>query len=176
MVVAYHNGAPVRVGDLGTVIDAAEDTQEAAWLQNKRAIIIDVHKQPGYNVVETIQRSRHSCPRSKRRCRPPAHLSVVGDRTQTIDASVHDVQLTMLVTIALVVLVIFFFVRNAWATIIPSISIPLSLARRRSAAMYLLGYSLDNVSLIGMTIAVGFVVDDAIVVIENIVRHIEAGK
>jgi len=175
MVVAYRNGAPVRIGELGTVIDGPEDNQEAAWLQRQRAIIIDVHKQPGYNVVATIQRIKDELPRLAAALPPAVRLSLVGDRTQTIDAAVHDVQLTMLVTIALVVLVIFFFVRNAWATIIPSISIPLSLLGA-FAVMYLLGYSLDNISLVGVTIAVGFVVDDAIVVVENIVRHIEMGK
>ena len=175
MVVAYRHGAPVRIGELGTVINGPEDAREAAWLQTHRAIIIDVHKQPGYNVVDTIERIKNELPRLAASLPPAIHLSLVGDRTQTIDAAVHDVQLTMLATIVLVVLVIFFFVRSAWATIIPSISIPLSLFGA-FAGMYLLGYSLDNVSLVGMTIAVGFVVDDAIVVIENIVRHIDSGK
>jgi hydrophobic/amphiphilic exporter-1 (mainly G- bacteria), HAE1 family len=175
MVVAYRNGAPVRIRELGSVIRGPEDDKEAAWLQNRQAIIIDVHKQPGYNVVATIQRIKAELPRLTATLPSTVHLSLVGDRTQTIVAAVRDVQLTMLVTIALVVLVIFFFVRNAWATIIPSISIPLSLCGA-FAAMYLLGYSLDNLSLVGMTIAVGFVVDDAIVVIENIVRHIDNGE
>jgi hydrophobic/amphiphilic exporter-1 (mainly G- bacteria), HAE1 family len=175
MVVAYRHGAPVRIGELGTVISGPEDDKEAAWLNTHPAIIIDVHKEPGYNVVATIQRIKEELPLLAASLPSTAHLSIVGDRTQTIDAAVRDVQLTMLVTIALVVLVIFFFVRNAWATIIPSISIPLSLFGA-FAAMYLLGYSLDNVSLVGMTIAVGFVVDDAIVVIENIVRHIDSGQ
>jgi multidrug efflux pump len=175
MVVAYHDGAPVRIGDLGAAVDGPEDSHEAAWLASKRAIIIDVHKQPGFNVVETIQRVKEALPRLSASLPASVHLSVVGDRTQTIGAAVHDVQLTMLVTIALVVLVIFFFVRNGWATLIPSISIPLSLLGA-FGAMYLLGYSLDNISLVGMTIAVGFVVDDAIVVVENIARHLELGK
>ena len=175
MVVAYHDGAPVRVGDLGTVVNGPEDDREAAWLQRKPAIIVDIHKQPGFNVVATIHRIKDALPRLAASLPPAIRLSLVGDRTQTITAAVHDVQLTMLITIALVVLVIFFFVRNPWATIIPSISIPLSLLGA-FAAMYLLGYSLDNISLVGMTIAVGFVVDDAIVVVENIVRHLEMGK
>jgi hydrophobic/amphiphilic exporter-1 (mainly G- bacteria), HAE1 family len=174
MVVAYRNGAPVRIGELGSVIDGPEDNQQAAWLQTRRAIIIDVHKEPGYNVVDTIARIKHELPRLAASLPPAVRLSLVGDRTQTIKAAVHDVQLTMLVTVALVVLVIFFFVRNPTATMIPSISIPLSLVGA-FAAMYLLGYSLDNISLVGMTIAVGFVVDDAIVVVENIVRHMEMG-
>ena len=175
MVVAYRRGAPVRIGELGTVIRGPEDDKDAARLQNKPAIIIDIHKQPGYNVVETIRKIKEELPRLTALLPSTVHLSLVGDRTQTIVAAVRDVQLTMLVTILLVVLVIFFFVRNAWATIIPSISIPLSLFGA-FAAMYVLGYSLDNVSLVGMTIAVGFVVDDAIVVIENIVRHIDNGE
>ncbi|HEV2442905.1 MAG TPA: efflux RND transporter permease subunit [Steroidobacteraceae bacterium] len=175
MVVAYRGGAPVRMGDLGTVIDGSEDDQEAAWLQNRRAIIIDVHKQPGYNVVATIAGVKKALPRLAASLPGAVRLSLVGDRTQTIQAAVRDVQLTMLVTVALVVLVIFVFVRNPTATLIPSISIPLSLVGA-FAAMYLLGYSLDNISLVGMTIAVGFVVDDAIVVVENIVRHMEMGK
>jgi multidrug efflux pump len=175
MVVAYRNGAPVRIDELGTVVSGPEDDQEAAWLGARKAIIIDIHKQPGYNVVATIQRIKDELPRLAAMLPPAVHLSIVGDRTQTIKAAVRDVQLTMLATIALVVLVIFFFVRNTWATVIPSVSIPLSLFGA-FAAMYLLGYSLDNISLVGMTIAVGFVVDDAIVVIENIVRHIDNGK
>jgi multidrug efflux pump len=175
MVAAYRHGAPVRIGEIGSVISGPQNEKDAARLQNKPAIIIDVHKQPGYNVVDTIQGIKEELPRLTALLPATVHLSLVGDRTQTIVAAVRDVQLTMLVTILLVVLVIFFFVRNAWATIIPSISIPLSLFGA-FAAMYLLGYSLDNVSLVGMTIAVGFVVDDAIVVIENIVRHIDAGQ
>ena len=175
MVVAYRHGAPVRIGELGTAISGPEDDKEAAWLQNQQAIIIDVHKEPGYNVVATVQRIKHQLPRISALLPSTVHLSLVGDRTQTIEAAVRDVQLTMLVTIVLVILVIFFFVRNAWATLIPSISIPLSLCGA-FAAMYLLGYSLDNISLVGMTIAVGFVVDDAIVVVENIVRHIDSGE
>ena len=175
MVVAYSHGAPVRIGELGTVITGPEDDKQAARLENQAAIIIDVHKEPGYNVVDTIQRIKAELPRLTALLPPTVHLSLVGDRTQTIVAAVRDVQLTMLLTIALVVLVIFFFVRNIWATIIPSISIPLSLFGA-FAAMYALGYSLDNVSLVGMTIAVGFAVDDAIVVIENIVRHVDSGE
>ncbi|KAG8150351.1 efflux RND transporter permease subunit [Burkholderia catarinensis] len=174
LVVAYKNGAPVRLDDLGTVIDAAEDTQQAAWLQHERAIIIDVHKQPGYNVVSTIRNITSRLPQLEASLPAAAHVHVVGDRTQTIDASVHDVQFTLMLTIALVVMVIFSFLRNVWATVIPSLTIPLSLVAT-FGVMYLLDYSLDNLSLMGLTIAVGFVVDDAIVVIENVMRHIEEG-
>ncbi|HWW79829.1 MAG TPA: efflux RND transporter permease subunit [Steroidobacteraceae bacterium] len=175
IVVAYKNGAPVRLDDLGTVIEAPEDVQQAAWLQGKRAIIIDIHKQIGYNVVETIDRIKERLPQLAASLPPAATLSLVGDRTQTIRAAVADVQVTMLITIVLVVLVIFFFVRNLWATVIPSVAIPLSLVSA-FGIMYALDYSLDNISLMGMTIAVGFVVDDAIVVVENVMRHIENGK
>jgi multidrug efflux pump len=175
MVVAYKNGAPIRLSDLGQVLDAAEDVHEAAWLQHRRAIIIDVHKQPGYNVVDTIKRIKDRLPALTANLPPAAQLQVVGDRTQTIRASVNDVQFTLLLTAAMVVMVIFLFLRNMWATVIPSLTIPLSLVAT-FGVMYLLGYSLDNLSLMGLTIAIGFVVDDAIVVIENIMRHIEEGK
>ncbi|HEV3425059.1 MAG TPA: efflux RND transporter permease subunit [Paraburkholderia sp.] len=174
LVVAYKNGAPVRLQDLGTVIDAAEDTQQAAWLQHERAVIIDIHKQPGYNVVDTIRNITTRLPALEASLPAAAHVHVVGDRTQTINASVHDVQFTLLLTVALVVMVIFSFLRNVWATVIPSLTIPLSLVAT-FGVMYLLGYSLDNLSLMGLTIAVGFVVDDAIVVIENVMRHVEEG-
>jgi multidrug efflux pump len=174
LVVAYKNGGPIRLQDLGTVIDAAEDTQEAAWLQHERAIILDIHKQPGYNVVDTIHNITAHLPEMEASLPAAAHVHVVGDRTQTINASVHDVQLTLALTVALVVMVIFSFLRNVWATVIPSLTIPLSLVAT-FGVMYLLGYSLDNLSLMGLTIAVGFVVDDAIVVIENVMRHIEEG-
>jgi multidrug efflux pump len=174
LVVAYKNGAPIRVQDLGTVVDAPEDTLQSAWLQHDRAIILDIHKQPGYNVVQTIANIKAKLPSIQASLPAAAILHVVGDRTQTIDASVRDVQFTLMLTIALVVMVIFSFLRNVWATIIPSLTIPLSLVAT-FGVMYVLGYSLDNLSLMGLTIAVGFVVDDAIVVIENVMRHIEEG-
>jgi multidrug efflux pump len=174
LVVAYKNGAPIRIADIGTAIDAAEDAKEAAWLQDKRTIIIDIHKQPGFNVVETIRRIKELLPALAASLPPSVRLAVVGDRTQTIEASVHDVQVALAITVCLVVLVIFVFLRNFWATVIPGIAIPLSLITA-FGIMYLLGYSLDNLSLMGLTIAVGFVVDDAIVVIENIHRHVEGG-
>jgi multidrug efflux pump len=175
LVVAYRHGAPIHVGDIGTVVEGPEDSLQAAWLGNKRAIIVDVHKQPGFNVVATVQNIKDRLPALSASLPPAAKLTIVGDRTQTIQASVHDVQITMLITIVLVVAVIFAFLRNGWATVIPSITIPLSLVGT-FGVMQLLGYSLDNLSLMGLTIAVGFVVDDAIVVIENITRHLEQGK
>jgi multidrug efflux pump len=175
MVVAWRNGAPIRVSDVGTVVEAAEDVRSAAWLQGERAIIVDIHKQPGYNVVDTIAAINARLPQLAAALPPSVHVRVVGDRTQTISASVADVQYTLLATIVLVIAVIAAFLRNVWATVIPAVTIPLSLVTA-FAVMYVLGYSLDNLSLMGLTIAVGFVVDDAIVVIENVVRHMEAGK
>jgi multidrug efflux pump len=175
MVVAYRNGAPILLSDLGTVLTAPEDTHQAAWLQGTRAVMIDIHKQAGFNVLSTIQSIKDRVPAFSAGLPAAIKLSVVGDRTQTIQASVDDVQYTMLLTIGLVVVVIFAFLRNTWATIIPSITIPLSLFGT-FGVMYLLGYSLDNLSLMGLVIAVGFIVDDAIVVIENVMRHLEMGK
>ncbi|SNB66608.1 multidrug efflux pump [Arboricoccus pini] len=175
LVVAYRNGVPIKLSDLGSVADAPEDIRQAAWIDGKRAIILDVHKQTGFNVIDTIANIKASLPMLTASLPASAQLHVVGDRTQTIQASVDDVKLTMLITIALVVMVIFLFLRNIWATVIPSLTIPLSLVGT-FGVMYLLGYSLDNLSLMGLTIAVGFVVDDAIVVIENVVRNMEEGR
>lgn len=175
MVVAYRNNAPVLLQDVATVKDAPEDVYEGAWFQGQRAIIVDVAQQPGSNVVATMAAIRAKLPALEASLPPAAQLHVVGDRTQTITAAVDDVQITMIITIALVVMVIFVFLRNFWATVIPSLTIPLALIAT-FAAMYCLGYSLDNLSLMGLTIAVGFVVDDAIVVIENVMRHREEGK
>jgi len=154
LVVEYKNGAPIRVADIGTAVDAAEDAKEAAWLQDKRTIIIDIHKQPGFNVVETIRRIKERLPALTALLPPSVKLIVAGDRTQTIEASVHDVQATLAITVCLVVLVIFLFLRNFWATVIPGIAIPLSLIAT-FGIMYLLGYSLDNLSLMGLTISSG---------------------
>jgi multidrug efflux pump len=160
LVVAYKNGAPIRIVDIGAAIDAAEDAKEAAWLQDKRTIIVDIHKQPGFNVVETIKRVKEWLPALTASLPPSMKLTVATDRTQTIEASVHDVQMALAFTVCLVVLEIFLFLRNLWATAIPAVAIPLSLVAT-FGIMYLLGYSLDNLSLMGLTIAVGFVVDDA---------------
>ncbi|MEA2730326.1 MAG: hypothetical protein QOF70_4801 [Acetobacteraceae bacterium] len=175
LVIAYRNGAPIRLQDVGSVEDAPEDVRSAAWFQGQRAIIVDAAQQPGSNVVATIQAIKDQLPAISAMLPAAAELHIVGDRTQTIHASVSDVQLTMMISIALVVMVIFLFLRNLWATLIPSLTIPLSLIAT-FAVMYVLGYSLDNLSLMGLTIAVGFVVDDAIVVIENVMRHIEDGR
>jgi len=174
-VVAYKNGVPIKLGDLGRVIDGAEDTQQSAAIGGVPAIIVDIHKQPGFNVLATIANIKDKLPSLTASLPRDVQVQVVGDRTQTIEASVNDVQFTLLLSIGLVVLVIFVFLRKATATMIPAMTIPLSLVAT-FGVMYLLGYSLDNLSIMGLAIAVGFVVDDAIVVMENIVRHLEMGK
>ncbi|MGL6244277.1 efflux RND transporter permease subunit [Pseudomonas sp.] len=174
-VIAYKNGVPIKLGDLGKVIDGAEDTQQSAALGKEPTIIVDIHKQPGFNVLSTTQNIVDTLPSLTASLPKDVQVHVIGDRTQTIEASVNDVQFTLLLSIALVVVVIFVFLRKATATLIPAMTIPLSLVAT-FAVMYLLGYSLDNLSIMGLAIAVGFVVDDAIVVMENIVRHLEMGK
>jgi multidrug efflux pump subunit AcrB len=166
VVIATRNGAPIRLSDVATMENAPEDVRQAAWFQGKRAVIIDVAQSPGSNVMSTLQGIKDRLPALAAALPPSVHLDVVADRTQTIKASVNDVQVTLMITIALVVMVILVFLRNLWATLIPSLTIPLSLIAT-FAVMYALGYSLDNLSLMGLTIAVGFVVDDAIVVIET---------
>ncbi|MBN9272237.1 MAG: efflux RND transporter permease subunit, partial [Mesorhizobium sp.] len=174
VIIAYRGGAPVRVSDIGGAIDGVEDIRQAAWLGGQRAVIIDVHKQPGYNINETVQRVKDLLPDLQRTLPPSIKMQVLGDRTQTIRSSVAEVQFTMAISVGLVVLVIFLFLRHVRATLIPSVTIPVSLLCT-CAAMYLLGYTIDNVSLMALTIAVGFIIDDAIVMVENIIRHIENG-
>src|SRR5437763_12386460 len=174
VIIAYRNGAPVRVGDLGNAVDGAESIREAAWLGGQRVVIIDVHKQFGFNVNQTVELVKAALPELERNLPPSMKLQVMGDRTQTIRASVDDVQMTMAISIGLVVLVIFLFLRNAHTTLIPSVTIPISLLST-CIVLYLAVYSIDNVSLIALTIAVGFIIDDAVVMVENITRHIEAG-
>jgi HAE1 family hydrophobic/amphiphilic exporter-1 len=173
-IIAYRNGAPIRVHDIGRAVAAPEDTTLAGWLNTQRAVLLSVQRQPGANVIATVDQIRKALPQLQASLPPSVKVDIVSDRTQTIRASVADVQFTLLLTIALVVGVIFLFLRKLWATIIPAISVPMSLVGT-FAVMYVLGYSLDNLSLMALTIAVGFVVDDAIVMIENIVRHIEDG-
>jgi hydrophobe/amphiphile efflux-1 (HAE1) family protein len=174
VIVAYRNGAPIRVSDIGQAVSDAVDRNVAAYQNNKDGIILAVFKQPGANVVETVDQIKAQLPQLTARIPPPVEVRTLLDRTTTIRASVADVQFTLGLTIALVVLVILLFLRNFWATMIPSITVPLALTGS-AAAMYLLNFSLDNLSLMALTIAVGFVVDDAIVVVENIYRHIEEG-
>ena len=174
LVLAWRNGAPIRVRDIGRAVDGPQDVKQAAWMQQHRAIIVDIHKQPGGNVVETVDAIRRALTEIEKTLPASVHVEVVNDRTQTIRASINDVQRTLALTVALVVLVVFLFLRGFWATLIPALAIPLSLAGTMGV-LAALGYSIDNLSLMGLTIAVGFVVDDAIVVIENIIRHVEDG-
>ena len=174
LIIAYRNGAPVRVGDIGNVIEGPENDLLAGWYNKQRAIILGVMRVPGANVIETVDRIKALLPQLQASLPPAIKVNVISDRTQTIRASVNDVQFTLVLTVALVVMVIFIFLRNFWATVIPAITVPLSLIGT-FAALYELGYSLDNLSLMALSIAIGFVVDDAVVVIENIVRHLEEG-
>jgi hydrophobe/amphiphile efflux-1 (HAE1) family protein len=173
-ILAYRNGAPIRVRDVGRAVVAPEDVTLAGWLDTRPAVAIAVQRLPGANVVATVDQIKQALPQLQASLPPSVKVHIVSDRTQTIRASIADVQSTLLLTIGLVVGVIFLFLRKLWATLIPAISVPMSLVGT-FAVMYVLGYSLDNLSLMALTIAVGFVVDDAIVMIENIVRHIEAG-
>ena len=174
VIVAYKNGAPVRVRDIGRAIAGPENTRLAAWENGQRAIYLVVYKLPGANVIETVDRVKAALPILQASIPPAVDVKVVIDRTTTIRASVHEVEITLMLTIGLVVMVIFLFLRNLWATIIPGITVPLALAGT-AGLMYLAHYSLDNLSLMALTIAVGFVVDDAIVMLENIYRHLEEG-
>jgi hydrophobe/amphiphile efflux-1 (HAE1) family protein len=175
LIIAYRNGAPVRIRDVGKAVSAPENDLIAGWYNQQRAIILAIQRQPGANVVDTVERIKAMMPVLQASIPPAIHVNVISDRTETIRASISDVQFTLLLTIALVVMVIFIFLRSFWATIIPAVTVPLSLIGT-FAVLYELGYSLDNLSLMALSIAVGFVVDDAVVVIENIVRHMEDGS
>ena len=174
MVISYRNGAAVRLGDVADVTDSVEDRRNAGLANGKRAVLLVIFRQPAANMIETVDRVTAMLPVLQASIPPAMKLTVVMDRTTTIRASIDDVQFTLLVSVSLVIMVVFIFLRNAWATIIPSVAVPLSLLGT-FAVMYLVGYSLDNLSLMALTISTGFVVDDAIVVIENITRHLEAG-
>ncbi len=174
VILAYKNGAPIRVKDIGQAVSAPVDRTVAAYQNNKDGIIIAVFKQPGANVVDTVDQIKAQLPQLTARIPPAIEVQTILDRTVTIRASVADVEFTLCLTIALVIMVILLFLRDFWATVVPSVTVPLALAGS-AAAMYLLNFSLDNLSLMALTIAVGFVVDDAIVVVENIYRHVEEG-
>jgi multidrug efflux pump len=174
-IIAYRDGAPVRLRDVGSVSDGVEDSRVASWLDRQPAIILDIKRQPGANVVETVDRIRALLPSLQAALPATIALTVLADRTETIRASIDDLRSTLIVTIALVVLVIFLFLRKLWATLIPAVTLPLSLIGT-FGVMALCGFSLDNLSLMALTISAGFVVDDAIVMIEIIVRHIEDGE
>ncbi|MBE3603635.1 multidrug efflux RND transporter permease subunit [bacterium] len=174
LIVAYRNGAPVNLSSVANVVDAPENIQQAEWMNGAPAVILSVERQPGANIIAVADRVKALLPRLQSTLPPSVHLAILTDRTTTIRASVADVQFELMLTVALVVMVIFLFLRKLEATIIPSIAVPLSLIGT-FGVMYLLGYSLDNLSLMALTISTGFVVDDAIVMIENITRFIEDG-
>ncbi len=175
VIIAYRNGGPLRIRDIGQAVSGPEDAKQAAWANGKRGVFLVVFKQPGANVIDTVDKIKAQLPRLVASIPPAVKVQVISDRTQTIRAAVEDVQFTLLLTIALVVMVIFVFLRSVWATIIPSVTVPLALLGA-CALMWAVGYSLDNLSLMALTISVGFVVDDAIVMLENISRYIEEGE
>ena len=175
VVLAYRNGAPIRVRDVGRAVAEPADRTVAAYQNNKDGVILAVFKQPGANVIDTVDQVQAELPQLTARIPPAVKVETILDRTVTIRASVTDVEFTLVLTIGLVVMVILLFLRNFWATLIPSVTVPLALAGS-FAAMYLMHFSLDNLSLMALTISVGFVVDDAIVVVENIYRHVEHGE
>ncbi len=174
LVVAYRNGAPVRLSDVAEVVDSTENVRQAAWMNDVPAVILNVQRQPGANIIAVADRVKDLLPQLQSSLPSAVRVAMLTDRTTTIRASVRDVQFELMLTVALVVMVIFLFLRNVAATIIPSVSVPLSIVGT-FAAMYLLGYSLNNLTLMALTIATGFVVDDAIVMIENIMRYVEEG-
>ena len=175
MIVAYRNGAPVRISDIGRAIDSVQDDKSASWFNGNRAIVLAILRQPGTNTVEVVDSVNQLLPQLEAQIPAAIQIDTLYDRSVSIRASVDDVKFTLMLTIGLVVMVIFLFLRNISATIIPALALPMSIIGTFSV-MYLLGYSLDNLSLMALTLSVGFVVDDAIVMLENIVRHMEMGK
>jgi multidrug efflux pump len=174
VIIAYQNGGAIRLKDIANVVDGIENSQQAAWMNTQPAVILNIQRQPGANIIGVVDRVKQVLPQLQVSLPASVKVTVLTDRTQTIRASVADVQFTLVLTIALVVMVIFLFLRNLSATVIPSVAVPLSLVGT-FGVMYLLGYSLDNLSLMALTISTGFVVDDAIVMIENIDRYLEKG-
>jgi len=174
-IIAWRNGAPVRFADIGTAIDSVENNRTATWLNGKRAIVLSIQRQPGSNTIQIVDEINRIIPRFQQSLPSSVKLSTIYDRSQSIRASVADVQVTLLIAAVLVVMVIFVFLRTLSATLIPSIALPITILGS-FAGMSLLGYSLDNLSLMALTLSVGFVVDDAIVMLENIVRHVEEGE
>jgi multidrug efflux pump len=175
LVVAYRNGAPVRLSDVATVVEGPENVKQAAWMNDKSAVIVNIQRQPGANIIGVVNRIKRLLPQLKASLPSSVDIAVLTDRTTTIRASVADVQFELMLTVALVVMVMFLFLRSLSATVIPSIAVPISLVGT-FGVMYLLGYSLNNLTLMALTISTGFVVDDAIVMIENIARYIEEGE
>ena len=175
LVLAYNNGSPIRLGDVARVTDSVENNRLAGWCDGKRSILLIVRRSAGANIISTIEAAEAAIPQLALSISPAIDIHVALDRTTTIRASVRDVERTLVITIGLVVMVVFLFLRRVWATIIPSVAVPLSIVGTFSV-MYLLGYSIDNLSLMALTISTGFVVDDAIVMIENVTRFIELGE
>ena len=175
LVVAYRNGAPVHLGDIGQVLDDVQNNKAASWYVDQRAIVLAVQRQPGTNTVAVATGVKQLLEQLRSQIPPSVQIHQLYDRTQSIQESVSDVKFTLALTLVLVIAVIFLFLRNASATVIPSLALPISVVGT-FAVMYLLDYSMDNLSLMALTLAVGFVVDDAIVMLENIVRHVEMGK
>src|SRR5579862_7380522 len=175
LVMAYRNGAPVKLTDVATVFDDTENVRQAAWMNDTPAVIMNIQRQPGANIIAVVDRIKRVLPQLQSSLPSSIGVRILTDRTTTIRASVSDVQFELMLTIGLVVLVIFVFLRNFYATVIPGVAVPLSLVGT-FGVMYLLGYSLNNLSLMALTISTGFVVDDAIVMIENITRYIEEGE
>ncbi len=174
VVLAYRKGAAIRVRDIGRAVDGPENREMAAWQNGVRGLVLLVFKQPGANVISTVEHIKALLPRLEASLPPSVHVTTIMDRTLTIRASVNEVEFTLLLSACLVVMVIFLFLRNLWATIIPAITVPVALICT-FGVMYLLGFSLDNLSLMALTISIGFVIDDAIVMLENIFRHLEEG-
>jgi hydrophobe/amphiphile efflux-1 (HAE1) family protein len=175
IILAYKNGSPIRISDLGEAVDNVENVRLGSWVGGQPAVLLDIQRQPGANIIQTVDRVKALLPRLRATLPSSVKLSIFGDRTETIRASITDVQFTLLLTIALVVMVIFVFLRKFWATVIPSVALPVTIIGT-FGVMKLIGFSLDNLSLMALTISTGFVVDDAIVMIENIVRHVEGGE
>ncbi|MGB6685807.1 MAG: efflux RND transporter permease subunit, partial [Candidatus Acidiferrum sp.] len=174
LIVGYKHGAAIHLSDVADVIDSVQNTHTAGYLNGKRAVVLIIFRQPGANIIDTVDRVRAALPSVKASIPEGIDITIVLDRTTTIRASVHDVEGTLALSIVLVILVVFIFLRNPRATLIPAVAVPVSLIGT-FAVMYLCGYSIDNLSLMALTISTGFVVDDAIVVMENITRHLEAG-
>ena len=174
LVVVYRKGAPVRLSDLGRVIDANEDVRNLGVVNGSPMVQLQINRQPNANVVDTVARIKALMPQFEAQLPPTVRFKIASDRTVTTRDSMRDAQRDMVISIGLVIFVVFIFLRSAWSTFIPSISVPVSIIAT-FGAMYLIGYTLDNLSLMALTIATGFVVDDAIVVIENITRHLESG-
>ncbi|MDD2366751.1 MAG: efflux RND transporter permease subunit [Desulfuromonadaceae bacterium] len=175
LVVAYRDGSPVRLEELGRVLDSVEDTKRAAWYNGKRGVVLAVQRQPGTNTIEVVDNVKKLLPEFENKMPGSVELNVLFDRSTMIRESMHDVKFTLVLTIALVIMVIFIFLRNLSATVIPSLAVPMSIVGTFTV-MHLLGFSLNNISMMALTLAVGFVVDDAIVMLENIVRHMEKGE